>query len=91
MNGMFSNNRGLKDLDKHLHIADCITEHCLDFVGISETGKRDYTGSLLNRISGGVDFSWFSCPPWGRLGVYITWRQDGYHGSVGLFGRRFPY
>jgi hypothetical protein len=68
MNGMFSNSRGLKDLAKHLHIADCITEHCLDFVGISETGKRDYSRSLLNRISGGVDFSWFSRPPRGRSG-----------------------
>jgi hypothetical protein len=68
MNGIFSNSRGLKDLAKHLHIADCITEHCLDFVGISETGKRDYSRSLLNRISGGVDFSWFSRPPRGRSG-----------------------
>jgi hypothetical protein len=68
MNGMFFNSRGLKDLAKHLHIADCIAEHCLDFVGISETGKRDFTTSLLNRISGGVDFSWFSRPPRGRSG-----------------------
>jgi hypothetical protein len=68
MNGMFSNSRGLKDLAKHLHIVDCITEHCLDLLGISETGKRDFTGSLLNRISGGVDFSWFSRPPRSRSG-----------------------
>ena len=53
MNGMFMNSRGLRDLAKHLHIADCIREHNLDFVAISETGKRDYSASLLNRLSGG--------------------------------------
>jgi hypothetical protein len=36
MNGMFENIRGLKDLTKHLHIAESIREHCLDFVAISE-------------------------------------------------------
>jgi hypothetical protein len=39
MNGMFSNTRGLRDLAKHLHTANSIGEHCLDFVAISETGK----------------------------------------------------
>jgi hypothetical protein len=39
MNGMFSSIRCLRDLDKHLHTANSIGEHCLDFVAISETGK----------------------------------------------------
>jgi hypothetical protein len=38
------------------------------FLAISETGKRDFSQSLLNRILGGIDFSWFSCPPRGRSG-----------------------
>ena len=68
MNGMFKNSRGLRDLAKHLHIADCIREHNLDFVAISETGKRNYSQSLLNRLSGGEDFEWVSRPPHGRSG-----------------------
>jgi hypothetical protein len=32
MNGMFENRRGLKDLAKHLHVAESIREHVLDFV-----------------------------------------------------------
>ena len=60
MNGMFANSRGLHDLAKHVRIADSIRDHGLDFVGISETGKRDFSGSLLNRLSGGVDFFWTS-------------------------------
>ena len=68
MNGMFKNSRGLRDLAKHLHIADCIREHNLDFVAILETGKRNYSQSLLNRLSGGEDFEWVSRPPHGRSG-----------------------
>ena len=68
MNGIFENSRGLRDLAKHVRIADSIREHKLDFVGISETGKRDFSASLLNRISDGVEFTWKSRPPRGRSG-----------------------
>ena len=72
MNGMFKNSRGLRDLAKHLHIAECIREHVLDFVAISETGKRNYSASLLNRLSGGEDFAWVSRPPHGRSGGLLV-------------------
>jgi hypothetical protein len=60
MNGMFKNSRGLNDLAKHLHISESIRDHDLDFIAISETGKRHYSTSFLNRHSGGEDFSWVS-------------------------------
>ena len=72
MNGMFANSRGLRDLAKHLHFAHCIQEHALDFIAISETGKRDYSASLLNRLSGGEDFAWVSRPPRGRSGGLLV-------------------
>jgi hypothetical protein len=68
MNGMFKNSRGLKDLAKHLYIAESIKEHVLDFVAISETGKRNYSTSFLNRLSDGEDFVWVSRPPRGYSG-----------------------
>jgi hypothetical protein len=77
MNGMFSNSRGLGDLAKHLHIAHCIRDHNLDFVAISETGRRDFSQSLLNRLSGGLDFEWISSPPRGRSGgILVGVRSD---------------
>jgi hypothetical protein len=77
MNGMFSNSRGLNDLAKHVHIADCCRDHNLDFVAISETAKRDYSSSLLNRLSGGIDFEWVSHPPRGRSGgILVGVRAD---------------
>ena len=77
MNGMWANSRGLGDLAKHLHFADCIRDHNLDFLAISETGRREFSQSLLNRISGGIDFSWFSCSPRGRSGgILLGVRTD---------------
>ena len=60
MNGMFSNSRGLRDLAKYLFFADCVRDHNLDFLGISETGRRDFSQAQLNRLYGGVDFTWVS-------------------------------
>jgi hypothetical protein len=77
MNGMFRNRRGLGDLTKHLHITHCIRDHILDFFfAISETGRRDFSQRLFDRLSGGVDFEWTSQLPRGRswgilLGVQI--------------------
>ena len=68
MNGIFMNSRGLGDLAKHLHIAHCIKDHNLDFMAISETGRRDFPDNLLNRLSGGLEFTWHSRPPRGRSG-----------------------
>jgi hypothetical protein len=68
MNGMFSNSRGLSDLAKRLHIAYCTRDHNLDLFAISKTGRRDFSQSLLNRLSDGIDFEWTSHPPRGRSG-----------------------
>ena len=68
MNGIFENSRGLGDLAKHLNIAHHVRDHKLDFLAISETGRQDFPSTLLDRLSGGVDFAWHSCPPRGRSG-----------------------
>jgi hypothetical protein len=77
MNGMFRNSRGLRDLAKHSHISDCCKDYNLGFIAISETGRRNYSQSPLNRLSGGLDFEWFSRPPRGRSGgLLIGVRTD---------------
>ena len=68
MNGMFTNSRDLGDLAKHSHFADCVRDHNLDFLAITETGRREFAQSLLNRLSGGIEFDWYSRPPHGRSG-----------------------
>jgi hypothetical protein len=59
-------------LAKHSHIADCCKDFNLDFVAISEMDKCDYSQSLLNRLSGGNYFEWFSRPPRGRSGGLLV-------------------
>ena len=66
MNGTFFNRRDVRDLAKHLFIAKCNREYNLDFLAISETGSCDFSVSLLNRLSGGIDFTWVSRPPRGH-------------------------
>ena len=51
-----------------LHIMQCIQDHDLDFLAISETGRRDFLVNFLNRLSGGLDFTCYSRPPHGRSG-----------------------
>ena len=71
MNGMFYNSRGLGDLAKHLFIEDSNREHNLDFLAISEMGRCDFSVSLLNRLSSGIDYTWISRPPRGRSGCIL--------------------
>jgi hypothetical protein len=77
MNDMFKNIRGLRDLDKHSHIANCCRDYYLNFVAISERGKQDYSQSFLDRLCSGINFQWFSCPPRGRSGgMLVGLRSD---------------
>lgn len=77
MKGKIWNSRGLRDLAKHLHIADCVREHELDFVAIMKSGRRDFPGHVLDHLSGGFDFTLNWIPPRGRsrgilLGIKTT-------------------
>jgi hypothetical protein len=72
MNGIFSNSRGLGDLAKHLFFADSIREHNLYFLAISETGRREFTQSFLDHLSGGANFVWHSRPPRGQSGGILV-------------------
>ena len=68
MNGMFMNSRGIGDLAKHLHIAQCIRDHNLDFMAISYTGRRDFLGVSLTVFQAGWIFTGTVTPPRGRSG-----------------------
>ena len=78
MRGMFWNSRGLGDLAKPKHISDCVRDHSLDFVAISECGKRDFPTRDLNHFSCGNDYEWHILSPSRRsggilLGIHFTY------------------
>lgn len=49
-------------------MADCIKEHKLDFVAISETRKKEISKTNLDRLAGGADFIWHCLPHRGQSG-----------------------
>ena len=80
MKGMFWNSRGLGDLAKYKHISDCVRDHALDFVAISECSKRDFPTRDLDHFSCGKDYEWHIPPPSGRsrgilLGIHSTYLE----------------
>lgn len=93
MRGMFWNSRGLSDLAKHKHVSDCVREHGLDFVAISEAGKCDFRPHVLDHLSGGFDYAWHSLPARGRSGGILlgimTTTMDLLAFSIGEFHIKF--
>ena len=57
MIGMFWNVRGIRQNIKINFIRETIKEKHLDFVGLQETIKRDYSKNELHNLSGGKKFS----------------------------------
>lgn len=93
MRGMFWSSRGLSDLAKHKHVGDCVREVGLDFVAISEAGRRDFPVYVLDHLSGGFDYTWHCIPPRGRsrgilLGIQTT-TMDLLAFSIGEFHIKF--
>ena len=76
MKGKIWNSRGLRDLAKHIHIADCVREHELDFVAITESGRRDFPVQTLDHLAGGYEFTWKWIPPRGRSGGILLGIKD---------------
>ena len=93
MRGMFWNSRGLSDLAKHKHVIDCVHEHGLDFVAISEAGKCDFRPNVLEHLSGGFDYTLHSLPARGRSGGILlgiqTTTMDLLAFSTGEFHIKF--
>jgi hypothetical protein len=53
MKGIFWNSRGLSDLAKFRYLAELSKERKLDFIALSETGKKDFAQTTLAHICGG--------------------------------------
>jgi hypothetical protein len=52
MKGIFWNSRGLSDL------ANLSREQKLNFIALTETGKKDISKMVLNNICGGQEYIW---------------------------------
>lgn len=63
MKGVLWNARGLGKDPKKRYVRKMITGHKLDFIGILETIKQNYTKNELHNLCGGRNFEWHWNPP----------------------------
>lgn len=77
MKGIFWNSNGFKDPPKHKFISDLTKEQNLNFIAISETGRREFMPNFFKNLCAGRDFFWHSKAPRGRSGgilLGIDWQ-----------------
>jgi exonuclease III len=58
MKGIIWNIRGLNQPGSKLCLEQLIRDHRLDFVGVQETKKEDFSPVFLKNLSCPVNFSW---------------------------------
>src|SRR6266540_5723739 len=68
MKGIFWNCDGFKDPKKHHFISDLTKENNLNFIAISETGRKQFSIPFLKNLCAGRDFLWHNKEPRGRSG-----------------------
>lgn len=67
MKGIFWKSRGLSDLAKYRFLSDFSRVQKLDFIALLETGKKDFSKTVLDNICGGQEFIYHRTKPHGRL------------------------
>ena len=70
MRGVFWNVRGIGQDHKKRYVREMIIDQRLDFIGISETIKQDFTKNELHNLAGGKKFSGNGLPLEANLGEF---------------------
>ena len=68
MKGVFWNCDGFKDPKKHRFISDLTREVDLNFIALSEVGRKELSMPFLKNLCAGRDFLWHIKAPRGRSG-----------------------
>ena len=72
MKGIFWNARGIGKDPKKRFVREMIMEHNLDFVGILETIKQNFTKGELHNLCNGKNYEWKWNPPRGLSGGILV-------------------
>ena len=72
MRGVFWNVRGIRQDHKKRYVREMIMDQKLDFIGLSETIKQDFTKNELHNLCGGRNFQWSWNPPRGMSGGILV-------------------
>jgi exonuclease III len=72
LTGLIWNGRGIGDKNKRDFINENLNSKSVDFLGIQETMRHDFPQTVLETISGNLDFSWCWIPAKGRSGGILA-------------------
>uniref|UniRef100_A0A452YKI6 Endonuclease/exonuclease/phosphatase domain-containing protein n=1 Tax=Aegilops tauschii subsp. strangulata TaxID=200361 RepID=A0A452YKI6_AEGTS len=77
MRGLIWNCRGVGKKGMATCLSDLISDHSLDFLGLQETMKKDFSSKCLRRIDPFNLFKWIWVPSEGKSGgIMCGLRQD---------------
>ena len=72
LNGLIWNVRGMSDKEKIDFIKECVSKYMLDFIGIQETIKQEFSPNFLSGIGGDMEFNWTWNPARGKSGGILV-------------------
>jgi hypothetical protein len=72
MIGLIWKCQGLGNNSKVQFLKELIRDEKIDFIGLQETQKSQFSDSWLSSIAGSKLFAWFSAPPNGRSGGLLV-------------------
>jgi hypothetical protein len=72
MIGFFWNIRGLEQIGRIPTLVSRIRDNHVDFIGILETKKKNYTPSFLRPLTRNIPFNWFHQPARGSAGGILV-------------------
>lgn len=87
MKSLFWNVRGINKLPRRKQVREYIAELQLDYVGLQETKKHDFSDKDLNQIGGQANFSWKWIPAKGlSSGILVGCNLDSVEMEEVLYG-----
>lgn len=84
MIGLFWNIRGLGQIGRILALVNNIRSNHVDFVGVIETKKKDFSTGLLRSLTGNISFSWNFLPTNGSAGgILVGVNSESFNVTMG--------
>jgi exonuclease III len=78
MKGIFWNIRGFNQLGRKFSLEHLIRDNHVQFIGVQETKKEDFSISFLKNLAGAASFTWNFLPAVGTAGGILVGTRDDY-------------
>lgn len=89
MIGLFWNIRGLNKPGKALCVSEILANYKVDFVGLQEIKKENFTDGCLRTIAGSLSLTWFYLPAAGTAGGILLGFKEGLFQILGFTSYKY--